>query len=544
MLARQRSIHTPNTYRRQTLVTLASLPLALRLGSGIAATQELRIGMSGDVTTVDPHWLNTGPNIAVARHVFDALIEPDPQGRYKPSLAESWKLVDPVTWEFKLKRGVQWHDGTELTAADVLFSLERPKQLTGTPSGFASFVRGVERMRAVDSHTVRITTSMPNNAWLPQDLSNVMIVQKRVAENSTAQADWDNGRATIGTGPYKLARFNRGDRIELVRHDKYWGGPLRLQPVFERVTLRMLTQDAPRIAALLAGDVDAVENIPVQDIKRIRSTASLRTVEQVSWRTLFFHMDQSRDISPFISDKNGKPLTKNPFKDPRVRLAFDKAINRQALVDRVMEGLAKPSANLMAPGTFGHNPDLKPEPYDPDGAKKLLSEAGYPNGFALVMHGPNNRYINDEQVAQAVASMLSRIGVNVRVETMPSSTYFARANKSEFSFNLIGWGSLSGDSSMRYQFATQDEKEGWGSWNNGRGSYPELDALLRKARATPDDNAREALAREAAAVILKNRQAIFLYHQVVSWAMRKDISFPGRVDEMTMGNMFTSVGKS
>ena len=526
--------------RRRLLQSVSALPLSLTLPIAAAATRnELRIGMVSDTSSMDPHWLNASSNVVPAAHVFDKLIDVDHAGRFVPSLAESWKLLDPTTWEFKLRKGIVWHDGTEFTADDAAFSLDRPKQLTGTPSGYLSFVRSIESMSAPDRHTLRIKVNTPNNAWFPQDLANVFIVQRKACEKAAPQADFDNGRAMIGTGPYRFVRFSRGDRIDYQRSDTYWGGPLKVKPQFEKVTLRMLTQDAARMAALLSGDIDVIENVPAQDLPRMRKNTQFKIIEQVSWRTLFFQMDQARDQSPYITDRDGKPLPRNPFKDARVRQAINLAINRQAIAERVMEGLGVPSNNLMCPTCFGYNPALKPVAYDPEAAKKLLAEAGYPNGFGLVLHGPNNRYLNDDQVVQTVAGMLARIGLQTRVETMPLSTYFPRYNKAEFSFALVGWGSLPGDSSMRHQFGTFDDKEGWGAWNAGRGSYPELDAVLRKARNTPDDAQRAELARDAAALIAKNHQAVFLYHQVYTWGLRTDIAYPGRVDEQTLAQYFT-----
>jgi peptide/nickel transport system substrate-binding protein len=500
----------------------------------------LRLGLSADVSSLDPHWLNTASNSVVSRHVFDLLVDADAQGRLVPSLAESWKLLDPVTWEFRLRKGVKFHDGSAFTAEDVEFSLNRPKLLTGTPSGFASFVRSIEKMQVVDPHTIRMRLTTPNNAWFPWDMSNPFIISKRAALNAIAQADFDNGRAMIGTGPWKFVRQVRGDRIELARHEDWWGNAAKGKPAFEQVTLRILVQNAARMAALLSEDVDAIENVPAQDLAQLRHNPKFHITRKVGWRTMLIHMDQARDVSPFITDKDGRLLTRNPFKDIRVRLAFSKAINREALAERVMEGLGVPAANLLSPGVFGHNPALKPEPYDPEGAKRLLAEAGWPDGFGLTVHAPNNRYLNDQQVAQTVAGMLARVGIRTKVETLPQSTYFPRANKAEFSFTLVGWGSLTGDSSMRHQFGTYNEQEGWGAWNQGRSSTPELDALLRKSRATPDDAQREALARDAAALIQNQQLALLLYHQVATWALRRGIDYPGRVDEYMLAQGFAN----
>src|SRR6185436_5574592 len=219
---------------------------------------------------------------------------------------------------------------------------------------------------------------------------------------------------------------------------------------------------------------------------------------------IYFTMDQGRDLSPFVTDKSGKPLTRNPFKDLRVRQAFSKGINRQAIAERVMEGLGIPTANLVPSPMFGYNPDLKVEAYDPDGARKLLAEAGYPNGFGLTIHGPNNRYINDDKILQAVAQMLARIGIDVKVEAMSLTVFFPRANKKEFTMALAGWGSQTGEvsSPLRSVLATVNPDKGMGTVNFGLYSNAKLDALLDEALATVDDRKREKLLRDAVAVAI------------------------------------------
>jgi peptide/nickel transport system substrate-binding protein len=264
----------------------------------------------------------------------------------------------------------------------------------------------------------------------------------------------------------------------------------------------------------------------------------LRLEQKVSWRTMLLHLDQYRDHPPRLSDKSGKPLAKNPFKDARVRLAVSKAINRRAIVERVMEGYAIAAGNLVSPPVFGHVDTLKPETYDPDAAKKLLAEAGYPDGFALTLDAPNDRYVNDEQVAQALAQMLARIGIQTKVETMPASVYFGKARAGEFSFALLGWGSFSGDLALRALAATPNADKGYGAWNWGRYSNPKVDALLEQGFATLDEKKREALAREAATVALKDVPLILLHHQLASWAMKKGIAYSPRTDEYTFAHHF------
>jgi peptide/nickel transport system substrate-binding protein len=296
--------------------------------------------------------------------------------------------------------------------------------------------------------------------------------------------------------------------------------------------------DTARTAALLAGDVDVIENVPTADLARLRGSPNFRLAQAVSWRTIFFHLDQHRARPPLITDKTGRPLAANPFMDVRVRRAVSKAINRPALVERVMEGAAAPAANVVAPQIFGHNAELKPEAYDPEGAKKLLAEAGYPDGFGLTIAAPNNRYVNDDQVAQTVAQMLSRVGIRCRVDTMPFSVYMTKARDQQFSFAMLGWGSYSADLALRSLAGTFSPAKGYGAWNWGRYSNPELDRLIGQALGSVDEKKRAAIAREAGALAARDLAIIPLYHQIATWAMKKNISYIARTDEFTLAHQF------
>ncbi len=493
---------------------------------------ELRIGLSADVTSLDPHFLAAQPNLTVGRHVFDSLTHMDERARLTPGLAVEWRALDPLTWEFKLRKGVKFHDGSDLTAADVAFSLERPLAIKGSPGGFAAYVRAIVSKQIVDAHTLRLKTAAPYGA-LPEELNSILIVSRKAAA-AASTGDFDAGRAMTGTGPFKFARFVRGDRVELVRNEHYWEG----RPPWDRVTLRILPSDPVRTAALVSGEIDAIEHVPTADIARLRKNPAFHLAQTVSWRTIFLHLDQYRGRPPTLTAKQGKPLDNNPFMDLRVRRAISKAINRQAIAERVMEGLAIPAANIVSPGLFGHNPELKHEAYDPNGAKKLLAEAGYPEGFAVTLSGPNNRYINDEQVLQAVAQMLARIGIAVRVEAMPLSAFLGRVRNQETSFALIGWGSFAADLALRSLIASPNPEKGFGAWNWARYSNRELDRLIEQGLTSIDISRREAFAREANALAINQVALIPLHHQVVTWAMKRNLAYSPRTDEFTFAHHF------
>ena len=312
------------------------------------------------------------------------------------------------------------------------------------------------------------------------------------------------------------------------------------KPAWEKVTFRIITGDPTRVAALLSGDVRAIENVPTADIARIAKSGDLTLYRTVSHRLMYLHLDSNRDRSPFVTDKAGKPLEKNPLKDVRVRRAISKAINRQALVERVMEGAAVTTGQLMPEGMFGHTSALKPEAYDVEGAKKLLAEAGYPDGFSITLHAPNDRYVNDEQIAQAIAQLLTRAGINTRIEAMPSSVYFTRASKLEFSFMLVGWAADTAEASspLKALLATFSKEKGMGTANRGRYSNPKMDDTLTQALAIVDDAKRERVLQQATEIAINDLGIIPLYHQHNLWATRKGVSYAPRTDERTLAHEF------
>ncbi len=495
---------------------------------------DISIALGSDVTSMDPHYHNLTPNNNVAEHIFETLVTKDPRSKLKPALAESWRAVDDLTWEFKLRKGVKFHDGGDFTAQDVVFSLDRVPNVPNSPSSFATYSKQITDKIIVDPYTIRFKTAAPY-PLMPNDMSTIFILSARVAKGATTE-DFNSGKAAIGTGAFKFVRYAKGDRIELVRNDAYWG----TKAAWDKATLRIITADPSRVAALLAGDVRAIENVPTADIARIAKSTDLTLYRTVSHRLMYIHLDGNRDRSPFVTGKDGKPLDKNPLKDVRVRRAISKAINRQALVERVMEGAAVTTGQLMPEGMFGYTSALKPEPYDVEGAKKLLAEAGYPDGFAMTLHAPNDRYVNDEQIAQAIAQLLARVGIVTRVEAMPSSVYFTRASKLEFSFMLLGWAADTAEvsSPLKALLATFSPEKGMGTANRGRYSNTKMDEALTQALAIVDDAKRERLLQQATEIAVSDLGIIPLYHQHNLWAARKGVTYAPRTDERTLAHEF------
>src|SRR5260221_12149781 len=322
--------------RRLSLILIA----ATILWAGAAQGAELRIGVAADVTSMDPHFLNLQPNVNIGWHVFDALTHVDEDSRLIPGLAVSWHAVDATTWEFKLRRGVRFQDGSELTAEDVVFSIERTLQV---PNGqFRAFTQRIVAKEIPDPYTLRLRTAVPY-AMVPYDLDSVSVVSRKAAAGARPE-DFDSGKAMIGTGPFRLVRFARGDRVELARNDSYWGGA----PPWDKVTFRIVPTDPARLAALLSGDLDLIEQVPTADLPRVRGDAKLETAQKVSWRTIFFHLDQ-RERPPNLTDKAGRPLTRNAFRDVRVRRAPSPGVDPPAVARRPIGGAAGPALQLGSP---------------------------------------------------------------------------------------------------------------------------------------------------------------------------------------------------
>jgi len=501
----------------------------LAFGAAEARAQDLTIALGASVTALDPHFHALQTNNNIAAHVFNQLIEQDENQRLSPGLALSWTPKDESTWVIKLRPGVKFHDGSDFSADDVLATIKRVAWVPNSPSPFTIYTKAIKAVNVVDPLTIEIKTDGPY-PLLPNDLSSFYIVSKKAVEAPTE--DFNRLTAAIGTGPFKFTDYARGERIVVERNDAYWGA----KPEWKKVTFRLITNPAARVAALLSGDVQMIEAVPTSDIDGLKKNANVTVTQAPSNRVIYFHMDHQRDATPFVTDKAGKPLAKNPLKDLRVRQALSMAISRDGIVERVMEGNAIPASQLLADSFFGTSPNLKPAKYDPDGAKKLLADAGYPSGFTITIHGPNDRYINDGRIIQTVAQMWSRIGLDAKVEAMPWATFAGKASNQEYSMFLVGWGSSTGETSgsLRALVATYDKDTGMGSANRGRYSNPEMDKVLAEALKTVDDTKRAALLAKASELSMNDVGIIPLHYEVSTWALKKGLTYVGRADQQTM----------
>ncbi len=506
-----------------------------------AAAQELRIGLANEPTAMDPHYHNLSPNNSLLSHVFDSLVGQDDRQRLTPDLAESWKAIDATTWEFKLRKNVKFHDGTPFTADDVIFSFERAPNVEGSPSSFGIYAKGKQFIK-IDDHTLHVKTAAPY-PLMPNDVSQVFIISRKHGQGAKTP-DYNSGKAAVGTGAYKFVEYTPGNRIIVTRKDQYWGD----KPEWQRVVFRGIKSDPSRVAALLAGDVDMIEEVPATDMARLKKDPKVTIAQTVSNRIIYLHLDHFRDDSPFVLGKDGKHI-KNPLRDVRVRRAISMAIDRDAIVARVMEGQAIKAGQRLPEGFFGVSSKLKPVAYDPNGAKKLLAEAGVPNGFRMTIHSPNDRYPNDAKIAEAVGQMLSRIGIDTQVVTMTQGVFFRDASTGspekgpKFSFILVGWGSGTGEASspLKSLLATFDRDKGMGASNRGRYSNAQVDKLINEALGTVDDPKRAALLAQATEVAIDDVGIIPLHYQVNTWALRRGFTYKPRTDEYTLA---TGVGKA
>ncbi len=496
-----------------------------------AKEREVTIGLQAAITSIDPHYHNLSPNNSLLSHIFEPLIKRDANQKMVPGLATSWKALDDLTWEFKLRKNVHFHDGSPFTAEDVAFTLQRVPKVPNSPSSFATFTKSIVEVKIVDPYTIIFKTATPH-VLLPSDLASVFIVSKLHGQGATTE-DYNSGKAAIGTGPYKFVEYIPNQRVVLKANYGYWGG----EEPWDKVTFKILSNPAARVAALLSGDVQMIETVPTNDIAQLSKDTRFSLASKVSNRVIYVHMNQSTEGSPpFVTDKAGNPLPKNPFRDARVRKALSIAIDRETIAKHIMEGKAVPAGQLLPDFFFGTSKKLKAPKYDPKLAKKLLAEAGYPDGFALTIFGPNNRYINDVKIAQAIAQFYSRIGIEAKVQTYPASVYFTRASKLEFGYMLLGWGTESGEqgSSLRSLLATHDPSKGMGVTNRARYSNPELDRLIEEAMSTIDDKKREGLIQKAAELAMGDTALIPIHFEVSTWATAAGYRYTPRTDQYTL----------
>lgn len=491
--------------------------VALAAFSAAVHAQNLTLGTKLELNTLDPHFFAAFPTNSSMQYFFDKLVEYGDKLEIRPALATSWKLVDNTTWEFKLRKDVVFHDGSPFTAEDVMFTVERVPNVPNSPNSFAQFTRGIESIVKVDDHTIVVKTKAPNPQLL-SDLANIFIVSSKAARGATT-ADFNSGKAVVGTGPYKLVKFVTSESLEVERNDRYWGG----KPAWARVTERIIARDPSRLASLLAGQVDAIDAVPIADLERLKKDGKYGLFRGPAALVHYVALDSNRDVSPFVTAKDGKPLGSNPLKDPRVRKALSLAINRDVIAKRIMEGSATPASQMMPPIYPTASRSLKPDAFDTAKALALLKEAGWGEGFRIVLHATGDRYPNDSSVAQVIAQMWTRIGLKAEVEALPGAVFFTRASKQEFSAFAAQYGAEDSMNSLRALVATWDAAKGYGTANRTRYSNPVVDNLLTEALTTMDDDLRQQKLERAINFALADQPLIPVFHPTFDFAAKKGL---------------------
>lgn len=500
----------------------------LALGTS-AEARALKWAAAGDALTLDPHSQNEGPTTSLNQNIYESLTERDHAGKLQPLLASSWRVLpeDPTTWEFKLEQGVKFHDGSAFTADDVVFSYERAMQPT---SDFKGYLTSVEKISKVDDLTVRIKTKGPN-PLLVNNTSSIRIMSKAWAEknNAVKTQDFKNKeenfavRNAMGTGPFTLVSRENDVRTVMKRNENYWAKskvPLEIT----ELTLVPIKQDATRVAALLSGEVDFVQDVPVQDIQRLKSQPKLRVNSGPENRTIFFGLDVgSKDL------KSDNVDGKNPFADKRVRQAMNMALNRQAIQRVVMRGESIPTGVILPPFANGWTKELDTYPA-PDNAKAkaLLAEAGYPSGFSVTLNCPNDRYINDEGICQAAVGMFGQIGIKVNLVSQSKSIHFnlIQKNPPETEFYLVGWGVPTFDSDYVFSYMYHSRTGSQGSWNATGYSDKEVDTMIQSLSQEIDIPKRDATIAKLWAKLKDETIYLPIHHQSLSYAMSTSVDIP------------------
>jgi peptide/nickel transport system substrate-binding protein len=501
----------------------ASLMLsAAFLGAGLAAAnaETIRWARVGDALTLDPHSANEGPTSTLLHHIYETLVRRDTDGSLKPRLATEWMIHpdDPTVWVFKLREGVKFHDGSDFTAEDVVASVTRVTSETSDFKGLHTAVAGAE---AVDDFTVHIKMTGPSPLYV-QNLTNFFIMDKGWIEANGVETPQDfkageekfTVRNTNGTGPYTLVSRDPEVRTVLALNPNHWAEA----PAVTEIVYTPIKEAATRVAALLSGEVDFVQDVPVQDIERLSNTPGVAVTTGAENRTIFFAYDMTSDSLKSLPGDN-------PFKKPQVREAMALALDRDAIRQVVMRGQSVPGAQNVPPFVNGHDAELDAYgPPDYDAAKALMAEAGYPDGFTVDLHCPNDRYINDEAICQAYVGMLGRIGIKANLVSQSRTIHFPAIQNGEVDFYLLGWGVPTFDSQYVFDFLVHSPVDGRGGWNGSRYNNAEIDAKIESLATETDLDKRNATIAEIWKTLQEDRVFLMVHNQLLAYAARDNVN--------------------
>lgn len=512
----------------KALVTAVALSAALAAAPTTQA-QTLRWAAQNDILTLDPHSQNHATTNAILMHAYEGLTRYGATYQVEPALATKWTYISPTQVRFELRKGVKFHDGSAFTADDVVFSFGRIKQPQGT---MQIYVSGINEVKKVDDHTVDLILAGPNPLLL-RNIIDFRIMSKAWAEknNTTKVQDYkakeENfaSRNVMGTGSYRITGWTPEQRITMSMNTAWWD---KHSGNVKEVIYTPIKSDPTRVAALLSGDVDMLTDLPTQDVARLRSDSKLKVVDGPEVRTIFFAPDIG---SPELKYSNIKG--KNPFADKRVRQALSMAIDREAIKRNIMRGLSIPAGLMVAPGVNGNTADLDvPTKADADAAKKLMAEAGYPDGFEVRMNCPNNRYVNDEEICQAVVAMWAKLGVKVQLMAENMATFSQKFQNFDSSLYMLGWGVATYDAQYMIQSLARTRTTGAdGNFNFSRVSDPVVDRLTDAMKTETDISKRNAMIREALVRIRDEVLLIPIHHQMRPWAMKAGVTTVHRSDD-------------
>jgi len=509
---------TRNLGRKATTALLASAALALTITAADANT--LRWARVGDALTLDPHSANEGPTSTLLHHIYETLVGRATDGSLQPRLATEWFIHpdDPTVWVFKLREGVKFHDGADFTAEDVVASVTRVTSETSDFKGLHTSVAGAE---AVDDLTVHIKMSGPAPLYV-QNLTNFFIMDKGwiEANNVATPQDFKAGeekftvRNTNGTGPYILESRDPEVRTVLKANPNHWADA----PAVTEIIYTPIKEAATRVAALLSGEVDFVQDVPVQDIERLSNTPGVSVSTGAENRTIFFAYDMTSDSLISLPGDN-------PFKKPQVREAMAHAIDRDAIKQVVMRGQSVPGAQNAPPFVNGYDPALDAYgPPDLDRGKALMAEAGYADGFTVDLHCPNDRYLNDEAICQAFTGMLGRIGIKANLVSQSRTIHFPAIQNGQVDFYLLGWGVPTFDSQYVFDFLVHAQEEGRGGWNGSRYNNPEVNAMIKSLATETDLDKRNATIAAIWAKVQEDRVFLMVHNQLLAYASKDTIN--------------------
>ncbi|WP_219212887.1 ABC transporter substrate-binding protein [Variovorax boronicumulans] len=513
---------------KSTVLATAVLSALCAVGTA-ANAQTIRVANQGDALSLDPHSLNESLQLSTTANVYETLVGRNKDMSVAPLLATSWKQTSDTVWRFELRKNVQFHDGTPFTADDVIFSFARA---AGEGSDMKSNTTDIKEVRKVNDFVVEIETRGPFPI-LPEVITQLMILSKKWCEENKATTPVDRRKGientasfkANGTGPYRVRERQPNVRTVFVRNPTYWG---KIEGNAQEVIFTPIANPATRVAALVSGEIDVMEPVPVQDIARINASPNARVIAGPELRTIFLGMDQKRDELQYSNVKG-----KNPFKDKRVRQAFYQAIDIVGIQRTVMRGASRPTALMVGPGINGWNEAQdKRLPLDVDGAKKLLTEAGYPNGFEVTMNCPNDRYVNDGQICQAVAANLAKIGVKINLAAETKGTYFPKVLRRDTSFYMLGWTPTTYDShnALTALMACPDDKTGAGQFNLGAYCNPKVDELTKKIQSETDKAKRDAMIKEAFDLHTADVGHLPLHQQTLAWGVSKKVALTQMAD--------------